>query len=105
MTRWMKPAPPAVKSVLSCVDHSGGTCTEYPPGSGRFDEEEARCRNGLGSWSSDPCSREKVLGTCVIGTQTDRGATLVIYDSPYTKGVNDAHAMCEGGYEGKFSPR
>jgi hypothetical protein len=99
------PAQPAAPSVLSCVGHSGGTCTEYPPGSGRFDEEEERCRNGLGTWSSSPCSREKVLGTCVIGTQTDRGALLVIYDSPYTKGVNDAHAMCEGAYEGKFSPR
>lgn len=103
----LRPPPPARSSspsVLSCDNRGfGGTCTEYPEGRAGA-EEETRCRNAKGTWSSSPCLREKLLGSCKIGTNLDRGATLVIYDSQWTKGPSDARAMCIGGYAGTFLP-
>jgi hypothetical protein len=101
----IKPPPPQPvgPSVLSCDARTVfGTCTEYSNGSGGSGAD-TRCRQSGGSWSSSACSRQNVLGICVIGTDLDRGAKLVIYDTKDSKGVGEARAMCVGGFDGRFS--
>ncbi len=99
------PAVPAAEEVLSCDQRTlGGTCTEYPHGTADSNAE-TRCTNTKSTWSASPCPRAGALGTCVIGAigpALDRGATMVIYPSQWTKNPVDAPAMCVGGFSGKY---
>ncbi|MEO7112126.1 MAG: hypothetical protein ABI183_16905 [Polyangiaceae bacterium] len=99
----MPAAPVAAEIPPSCDEQKyGGTCTEYSNGTSDLDAK-TRCSNDLGTWSDSPCTRNHVLGTCVIGSKLDHGATMVIYESKFTKGQTDAHAMCAGGFDGTYT--